>query len=88
MMLVELTPKRPELLSELVPAAKVMALLVNPKNANAERVMRNTQDAARAKGVQLHVVKAGTEGEIEKRVRDPRPATGRSARRRQRCVLS
>jgi hypothetical protein len=33
MTLVELTPKR----LELVPAAKVMALLVNPKNANAER---------------------------------------------------
>jgi hypothetical protein len=65
MMLVELTPKRLELMSELVPATKVMALLVNPKNANAERVMRDAQDASRAKGVQLHTVKAGTESEIE-----------------------
>jgi putative ABC transport system substrate-binding protein len=65
MMLVELTPKRLELLSELVPATKVIALLLNPKNANAERVMREAQDAARAKGVQLHTVKAGTESEIE-----------------------
>ena len=33
----ELMPKRLELLSELVPQAKVIALLVNPNNANAER---------------------------------------------------
>src|SRR6202521_5338612 len=38
---VELNPKRLELLSELVPQARVIALLVNPSNANAERVMRD-----------------------------------------------
>jgi putative ABC transport system substrate-binding protein len=65
MMLVELTPKRIGLLSELVPNAGVMGLLVNPKNANAERVVRDAQEAARAKAVQLHVAKAGTESEIE-----------------------
>jgi putative ABC transport system substrate-binding protein len=87
MMLVELTPKRLELLSELVPEAKVMALLVNSKNANAERVMRDVLEAALAKKVQLHVAKAGTEREIETAFRNPRPAAGRSARHRQRCVL-
>src|SRR5690349_319497 len=34
----ELTAKRLELLSELVPRARVIALLMNPNNANAERV--------------------------------------------------
>jgi putative tryptophan/tyrosine transport system substrate-binding protein len=47
---VELMQKRLELLSELVPQAGVIALLVNPNNPNAERVMRDVQEAARAKG--------------------------------------
>ena len=61
----ELTPKRLELLSELVPQAKVIALLVNPNNASAEPMMRDVQEAARAKGVQLHILKAGTESEVD-----------------------
>jgi putative tryptophan/tyrosine transport system substrate-binding protein len=61
----DLTPKRLELLAELVPQAGLIALLVNPNNANAERDMREVQIAALAKGVQLHILKAGTEGEIE-----------------------
>ena len=62
---IELMPKRLELLSELVPQARVIALLVNPNNPNAERMMRDVQEAARAKGVQLHILKAGTESEID-----------------------
>ena len=58
-------PKRLELLSELVPQARVIALLVNPNNPNAERMMRDVQEAARAKGVQLPILKAGTESEID-----------------------
>jgi putative ABC transport system substrate-binding protein len=65
MMFVEMTPKRLELLSDLVPKIKAIALLVNPKNANAERVMRDMQEAVRAKGMQLHIAKAGSEKEIE-----------------------
>jgi putative ABC transport system substrate-binding protein len=61
----ELTPKRLELLSELVPQARVIALLVNPNNPNAERVMRDVQEAARAKGVQLPILKASAEDEFE-----------------------
>jgi putative ABC transport system substrate-binding protein len=61
----ELTAKRLELLSEIVPQAGVIALLVNPNNASAEAMMRDLQEAARAKGLQLHIVKAGTESEID-----------------------
>jgi putative ABC transport system substrate-binding protein len=65
-MLTELMPKRLELLSELVPRAGPIALLVNPNNAIvAEPQIRDVQEAARAKGLQLHILKAGTESEIE-----------------------
>jgi putative ABC transport system substrate-binding protein len=60
----ELMPKRLELLSELVPQAGVIALLVNPNNAGAERIISDVQEAARAKRVQLQILKAGTESEI------------------------
>jgi putative ABC transport system substrate-binding protein len=60
-----LTAKRLELLSELVPRAGVIALLVNPNNSTAERVIQEVQQAARAKGVQLHVLKASSESEID-----------------------
>jgi putative tryptophan/tyrosine transport system substrate-binding protein len=62
---VELMPKRLELLSELVPQAKVIALLVNPDNPNSDPIIRDVQEAARAKGVQLPVLKAGAEGDFE-----------------------
>jgi putative ABC transport system substrate-binding protein len=60
-----LTAKRLELLSELVPRAGLIALLVNPKNSTAERVTQEVQQAARAKGLQLHVLKASNEIEID-----------------------
>jgi putative ABC transport system substrate-binding protein len=61
----ELTPKRLELLSELVPQARRIALLVNPSNPEAEPLISDTQKAAQAKGVQLHILKVGTESEID-----------------------
>jgi putative ABC transport system substrate-binding protein len=61
----ELHPKRLELLSELVPQATVIALLVNPNNPNTEGVTRGVQEAARAKGVPLQILKAASEGEID-----------------------
>jgi putative ABC transport system substrate-binding protein len=65
MLIDELTPKRLELLSELVPQAKVIALLVNPKNPATENVMRDVQKAARVKGLQLPILKANSESEID-----------------------
>jgi len=64
-MMTELNPKRLELLSELVLQADMIALLVNPSNENAESQMREVQEAARAKGVRLRILKASTEGEID-----------------------
>jgi putative ABC transport system substrate-binding protein len=61
----ELTPKRLELLAELVPQAGVIALLVNPNNSNTERIIGDMQAAAHTKRVQLPVLKAGTESEID-----------------------
>jgi putative tryptophan/tyrosine transport system substrate-binding protein len=61
----ELNPKRLDLLSELVPEAKVIALLVNPNSAGAEPTIRDVQEAARVRGQQLHVLRAGSESEID-----------------------
>ncbi|MGC2201370.1 MAG: ABC transporter substrate-binding protein [Stellaceae bacterium] len=62
---VELMAKRLELLSELVPRVGVIALLANPSNPNTEPMMRDVQEAARAKRIQLPVLKAGSESEID-----------------------
>jgi putative ABC transport system substrate-binding protein len=61
----DLGPKRLDLLVQAVPRAKRIALLVNPKNPNSERGAREAQEAAKPLGVQLLVVKAATEGEID-----------------------
>jgi putative tryptophan/tyrosine transport system substrate-binding protein len=44
-MVTELMPKRLELLSELVPQARVIALLVNPNNPNTEPMIQDVRDA-------------------------------------------
>jgi putative ABC transport system substrate-binding protein len=61
----ELGPKRLELLHELVPAAKVFALLVNPTNLNAELQSKAMQSAVSAFGVQVHLVNAATERDFD-----------------------
>jgi putative ABC transport system substrate-binding protein len=61
----ELTPKRLELLSELAPQARVIALLVNPTNTTDEGLAREAREAARTKGLQLHILKASRESEID-----------------------
>ena len=60
-----LAAKRLEMICELVPSAKVIALIVNPNTLDADDQINDTREAARAKGVLLHVVPARTEGEIE-----------------------
>jgi putative tryptophan/tyrosine transport system substrate-binding protein len=61
----ELMPKRLELMSELLPQGGVIGLLVNPNNPIAERTVGVAQEAARAKGVQLEILKAGSESEAD-----------------------
>jgi putative tryptophan/tyrosine transport system substrate-binding protein len=65
LLIAALYPKRLELLSELVPQARVIALLVNPNGMNTEGVIRESQEAARAKGLQLHILTADSESEID-----------------------
>src|SRR5262249_19093096 len=60
-----LSSKRLELLHQVVPKASVIAMLVNPDNANAELELNDTQVAAHALGLQLTILKANTEGEID-----------------------
>jgi putative ABC transport system substrate-binding protein len=61
----ELTPKRLELLTELDPRATVIALLVNPNDPRTEGLIKDMQEAARTKGLELQTFKARTEGEID-----------------------
>ncbi|HEX2116935.1 MAG TPA: ABC transporter substrate-binding protein [Alphaproteobacteria bacterium] len=61
----ELEAKRLELLSELVPQAKKIAVLVNPDLAYAERQARAVQDAARLRGQQVLVARARSEDEFD-----------------------
>jgi putative ABC transport system substrate-binding protein len=58
---VEVMPKRLELAHELVPTAKIIAVLVNPTNPNTETQLRDLQAAARSLAVRLHVLHASTE---------------------------
>src|SRR6516164_9765238 len=63
---VELGPKRLELLHEVVPTTHSIALLVNPtRSVNAERLSTNTQAAAHTLGLQLHVLHASTERDLD-----------------------
>ena len=61
----ELMPKRLELLSELVPQVKEIALLVNPNNPTAERMTEAVQEAARTKRLELNILKASARDEFE-----------------------
>ena len=61
----ETGPKRLELLHELLPAAKVVALLNNPDNPLAETISKEMEVAGRAVGLQLHVLKASTDDEVD-----------------------
>jgi putative ABC transport system substrate-binding protein len=62
---VTLGPKRLEVAHELMPAATVIALLVNPSDpVRAETLSREVQAAADHLGLQLHILRARSEPEI------------------------
>jgi putative ABC transport system substrate-binding protein len=59
-------PKELELLHELLPTARVIGLLVNPADpALADTEMREVESAARTLGLELHVLNASTELDLE-----------------------
>jgi putative ABC transport system substrate-binding protein len=63
---VMLGPKRLELLHELIPTASAMALLVNPtEQINTEIITREVQAAASTFGLELHVLSASTDDDLE-----------------------
>jgi putative ABC transport system substrate-binding protein len=63
---VEVAPKRLEWLHELLPEAHAMAFLVNPANpAVAERAAREMRAAARTLGLELHVLNASAESDLD-----------------------
>jgi ABC-type uncharacterized transport system substrate-binding protein len=65
-LLVEVAPKRLELLHELLPTAKVMALLVNPADrALAQAQAREVLSAARNRKLEVHVLNARSEGDFD-----------------------
>jgi putative tryptophan/tyrosine transport system substrate-binding protein len=57
---VQVTPKRLEILHEVVPAAALIAVLLNPTSPTAASQSRNLQAAADTLGVRLHVLHAST----------------------------
>jgi putative ABC transport system substrate-binding protein len=62
---VEVNPKRLELLHELIPNVKAMALLVNPANPSLTvPVVSQMQAAARTLGLELHILQASAEPDI------------------------
>ena len=65
-LLTELAAKRLELLREMVPAAKRLAVLVNPAQAiNTRNTLQEVQAGAQAMGLQIRVLNVGTNREID-----------------------
>jgi putative ABC transport system substrate-binding protein len=62
---VELGPKRLEVLHEVLPMARTVALLVNPLSPFAELETKDIQVTARSLGLQIQVLRASTESEID-----------------------
>jgi putative tryptophan/tyrosine transport system substrate-binding protein len=62
----ELGPKRLQILHELVPAARTLAFLVNPDNPNAMRSVGVMQEGARSIHIQLMVVSANRETDLDR----------------------
>jgi ABC-type uncharacterized transport system substrate-binding protein len=62
---VELGAKRLELLHEVIPAAKIVGLLVNPTSPNASTLSKEVQAAADKLGIRLHLLHASAAGDFE-----------------------
>jgi putative ABC transport system substrate-binding protein len=62
---VEVLAKRLEMLMQLLPKARDVALMVNPNTPSAADQVRDAEAAARAAGVRLQILRAGSDAEIE-----------------------
>jgi putative ABC transport system substrate-binding protein len=60
-----LDAKRLELLREIAPAAKVLAVIMNPSNPSADSELRQARTAAGVLGLKLHLFSAHTDSEID-----------------------
>jgi putative ABC transport system substrate-binding protein len=60
-----LEPKRLEILHELLPGARLVYILINPNNAGVAQDLPSIVGAAGPLGINLEVVKASTEDEID-----------------------
>ena len=61
----KLGPKQLEILHELIPMATSIALLVNPANPATETAFEDMQVAAQTLGLQLHLVHASTDSDLD-----------------------
>jgi putative ABC transport system substrate-binding protein len=61
----ELTGKRLQLLRQVVPAATVIGVLVNPNNPNVEFRLRDLDEAARSLGQHVQIIKATGESDFD-----------------------
>jgi putative ABC transport system substrate-binding protein len=61
----KLEAKRLGLLRELVPTAALMAVLLNPNSPTIEDQLKDVQEAARAVGQQIHILRASSERELD-----------------------
>jgi putative tryptophan/tyrosine transport system substrate-binding protein len=61
---VELGPKHLELLHELIPAATLIGLLVNPANPSSQTATRELKAAAEKLGIDLHIVQVRNEADF------------------------
>jgi putative ABC transport system substrate-binding protein len=57
---VQVTPKRPEILHEVIPAAPLIAVLLNPTSPTAGSQLKNLEAAADTVGVRLHILHASS----------------------------
>jgi putative ABC transport system substrate-binding protein len=63
---IEIGPKRLEVLRELLPKATNIGILINPTSRNAgELFLHDLEPAARSIGMQLHILQASTDGDLE-----------------------
>jgi putative tryptophan/tyrosine transport system substrate-binding protein len=62
---VEVGPKRLELLHEMVPSTRRIAVLINPSDPSAETLSRDLDTAARTLGLELDVLHASSEGDFD-----------------------